>query len=169
MFLVVLFSLSTKFLDIIQKVTDKEGWTTTRYQGTMSIAQRERTLTIFKTDPECFIMLTSTMAGGVGLNLTEANLVISMDLWWNAAVELQAFDRVHRLGQKRDVIVVRCITEKTVETRMKELQEKKILSANMALGEGGQQRVTKLTHEELLGLFGVVTKNRSGELVVGKD
>lgn len=155
-------------MDIIQKVTDQEGWVTTRYTGSMEISLREESLTKFKNDPDCWIMLTSTKAGGVGLNLTHASLVLSMDLWWNAAIELQAFDRVHRFGQVKDVEVVRYIMEKSVETRMLELQKTKLEIAGMALGEDGY-KVGKLSHKELLGLFGAVRTDAAGRMTVGRD
>ncbi|RPA77923.1 hypothetical protein BJ508DRAFT_161976 [Ascobolus immersus RN42] len=165
---VVLFTLSTKFLDIIQKVTNDEGWSTCRYDGRMSISLREESLVKFKSDPECWIMLTSITAGGVGLNLTHASLVISMDLWWNAAVETQAFDRVHRIGQVNEVEVVRFVMKNTVETRMLAIQNRKLGLASVALGEDGPKG-GKLSHEEFVGLFGSVTKDDRGRISVRKE
>ncbi|RPA77921.1 hypothetical protein BJ508DRAFT_161957 [Ascobolus immersus RN42] len=169
---VVLFAHFTKFLDIIEKVTDAEGWGTVRYRGKMSPLAREKALDKFKNDPDCWIMLTSTRAGGVGLNLAHANLVISMDLWWNSANEMQAFDRVHRFGQDKEVEVVRFIVEKSVETRILERQKQKLEIAGMALGEVGFKKVDKLTQKELLGLlgcFGTVNVDPKGNITVSKD
>lgn len=86
---VVLFSQFTKMLDIVERVLDDEGWCTVRYQGDMTLTEREEALATFRGDPECWVMLTSLRAGGVGLNLVNANLVLSLDLWWNGAVELR--------------------------------------------------------------------------------
>ncbi|MNP14277.1 hypothetical protein D3C76_1065910 [compost metagenome] len=71
------------------------------------------------------IFLISLKAGGTGLNLTGADTVILYDLWWNPAVEQQAADRAHRIGQKKVVQVIRLVTQGTVEDKMYELQQKK--------------------------------------------
>jgi hypothetical protein len=134
----------------------------------MPIAAREDALAKFRDDPDCWIMLTSTKAGGVGLNLTHANLVISMDLWWNAASELQAFDRVHRLGQRKDVEVKRLIMTNSVETRMLALQKEKLKIAGIALGEG-DYKLGKLTQKDLMGLFGAVERDDEGRMMVRPD
>lgn len=149
---IVLFSQFTKMLDIIQRVLDDDLWSYTRYQGGMTMEERAEALNTFKSDPGCQIMLISIKAGGVGLNLTHANLVICIDLWWNAAVELQAFDRVHRLGQKKEVFITRFCTQDTVESRMLSLQKKKLAMSKAAMGEG-DAALGKLTRQDLLGLF----------------
>lgn len=79
-------------------------------------------------------------------------MVICVDLWWNAAVEQQAFDRVHRLGQKKEVFITRFVTKGTVEERMLLLQKKKSALSKAALGEGDAS-LGRLTREDLLGLF----------------
>ncbi|KAI5841595.1 SNF2 family N-terminal domain-containing protein, partial [Tricharina praecox] len=152
---IVLFSQFTKMLDIIERVFENEepDQMYVRYDGSMSVEERDEALGLFRTEPECNLILISIKAGGVGLNLTHANLVICIDLWWNAAVELQAFDRVHRLGQKKEVFVTRCIVKDTVEERMLALQKRKMLIAKAALGEG-RMALGRLTRKELLGLFG---------------
>jgi SNF2 family DNA or RNA helicase len=150
---IVLFSAFTKMLDIMQKVLDDSGeWGYARYQGGMTMQERHEALQQFRTDSHCQIMLMSIKAGGVGLNLVEANLIISVDLWWNAATELQAFDRVHRLGQKKQVFITRFVTVGTVEERILRLQKSKLAMAKAALGEG-KTYLGKMTREELLGLF----------------
>ena len=73
------------------------------------------------------------MRGGVGIDLTRASRVFMMDLWWNAGTEEQAFDRVHRIGQTRPVTIVRYVTERTIETRILELQRRKAALAEGAL------------------------------------
>lgn len=153
---VVLFSQFTKMLDLVEKVMDGEEWGCVRYQGNMNMEEREEALRTFRYDPDCGIMLTSLRAGGVGLNLTHANLVLSLDLWWNAAVELQAFDRVHRMGQEKEVHVSRFIVKGTVEQRIMDLQKKKQGISNAALGDGKGCALGKLTERELIGLFGSV-------------
>jgi SNF2 family DNA or RNA helicase len=79
----------------------------------------------FQTDPDCRLFLISLRAGGLGLNLTAAEYVYLLDPWWNPAVEAQAIDRAHRIGQTRKVFAYRIIAKDTVEERVLELQQTK--------------------------------------------
>jgi len=92
-----------------------------------SLAQKKRAeiLEEFKTDPTIHVFLISLKAGGVGLNLVVANHAFLVDPWWNPAVEEQAVERVHRIGQKKPVQVVRFICKETVEERIVELHNYK--------------------------------------------
>ena len=83
------------------------------------------------------------------MNLTRANRVISLDLGWSEAIESQAFDRVHRLGQQRDVFVERLVIKDTVEDRVLALQERKKNLADGSLGEGNGKKVGRLSVKEL--------------------
>ena len=76
-------------------------------------------------------MLMSLKAGGVGLNLTEADTVILLDDWWNPAVEEQAIARAHRIGQKSNVLVLRLVCKETIEEKILQLQEKKRLTVDL--------------------------------------
>ena len=93
----------------------------------------------FQTDPECPLFLISLKAGGLGLNLTAADYVFLLDPWWNPAVEAQAIDRAHRIGQDQHVFAYRLIARDTVEEKVAELQQTKreladaILTADPAL------------------------------------
>jgi SNF2 family DNA or RNA helicase len=91
----------------------------------------------FNTDRKIPIFLISLKAGGVGLNLTGADMVIHFDPWWNPAVENQATDRAHRIGQKRTVYSVKLITKGTVEEKVLELQRRKqaVIDATLTSGE----------------------------------
>ena len=86
---------------------------------------RESVISTFKNNKEIPVMLMSLKAGGVGLNLTEADLVILLDDWWNPAVEEQAIARAHRIGQKNNVLVLRLVCKDTIEEKILQLQEKK--------------------------------------------
>jgi superfamily II DNA or RNA helicase len=97
------------------------------------------------------VMLVSLKAGGTGLNLTAADHVFLLDPWWNPAVEDQAADRAHRIGQERPVNVYRMVTKDTVEERILALQNKKRSLSDVALGEANQ--ATAITREELLALL----------------
>jgi SNF2 family DNA or RNA helicase len=99
------------------------------------------------------VFLISLKAGGTGINLTAADYVFITDPWWNPAVEAQATDRAHRIGQQRPVVAIRMIAEGTVEERIASLQQAKKELAEAALG--GEEAFTgRLTRTELMGLFG---------------
>ena len=87
----------------------------------------------FQTDPECNLFLVSLKAGGTGLNLTAAEYVFLLDPWWNPAVEAQAIDRAHRIGQTQPVFAYRMIARDTVEEKILELQRSKKKLADVIL------------------------------------
>nr|VWO96010.1 Alcohol dehydrogenase [Ganoderma boninense] len=95
------------------------------------------------------VILVSIKCGGVGLNLVSANRVINLDLSWNYAAESQAYDRVHRLGQEKEVFVKRLVIRNTIEERMLALQETKLSLAGAALGEGGGGKLDKLSVKQI--------------------
>src|SRR5213079_1997005 len=86
---------------------------------------RQQRVERFQNDPDCKLFLISLKAGGLGLNLTAAEYVFLLDPWWNPAVEAQAIDRTHRIGQTRHVFAYRLIARDTVEERVLELQQRK--------------------------------------------
>ena len=96
-------------------------------------------------------MLVSLKAGGTGLTLTAADHVFLLDPWWNPAVEDQAADRAHRIGQQRPVVIHRLVAEDTVEERILALQQRKREIAEVALGEADQ--AASLSRDELLELL----------------
>jgi SNF2 family DNA or RNA helicase len=96
-----------------------------RYDGSMDIKQRAEAVNQFFDNPDIKVLLVSTKCGSLGLNLTVANRVIILDIWWNPALENQAIDRVHRIGQEKPVEVHRLFINDTVEDRILELQNKK--------------------------------------------
>jgi SNF2 family DNA or RNA helicase len=106
----------------------------------------------FQEDPDCPFFLISLKAGGFGLNLTAADYVFLLDPWWNPAVESQAIDRAHRIGQTRPVIAYRIVARGTIEERVLELQEKKRGLAEAILREdhGGMGTLTREDLELLL-------------------
>ncbi|PLW46655.1 hypothetical protein PCASD_03707 [Puccinia coronata f. sp. avenae] len=128
------------------------------YQGDMNTIERHEAVRTFKTKPEYTIMLMSLKCGGVGLNLTCANRVISLDLAWSPASEKQAFDRTHRFGQEKEVYVSRVILNNTVEQRILDLQRKKQDITDNTLGEGTGKKLKRMTVGELATLFNVNTR-----------
>jgi SNF2 family DNA or RNA helicase len=113
--------------------------------------QRGKCVERFQEDPNCRIFLISLKAGGLGLNLTAAEYVFLLDPWWNPAVEAQAIDRAHRIGQRRKVFAYRLIARDTVEEKVMQLQQKKRkLVRDFMEGQGGLLRELKREDLELL-------------------
>ncbi len=98
-------------------------------------------------------MVLSLKAGGVGLNLTGANHVIHFDRWWNPAVENQATDRAFRIGQTKNVMVHKFVTQGTIEEKIDEMISRKQKLAKDILSSGEEQWITELNNEELMTLF----------------
>lgn len=116
---VLLFSQSTKMLDILEKFCNYRHFQYCRLDGQTSNPEREASINQFNTtNSKKFIFLLSTRAGGVGINLQTANIVIFYDLDWNPQMDLQAMDRAYRIGQTRKVHVYKLITLNTIEERM---------------------------------------------------
>lgn len=122
---VVMFSQFTEMLDIVNGWTNHHGIYSERIDGTVSAKGRMDAVDRFQTSDDAALFLISLKAGGVGLNLTAADYVIHLDPWWNPAIESQATDRVHRMGQKNKVIVYKFITSGTIEEKIQTLQESK--------------------------------------------
>ncbi|PRT56052.1 DNA repair protein RAD5 [Wickerhamiella sorbophila] len=121
----VVFSQFTSFLDIIEQELARQGFPTVRMDGTMNQQKRTEVLEYFRNFSKDIILLLSLKVGGVGLNLVCARQAFLMDPWWSYAVEAQAIDRIHRMGQTENVRVVRFIVEGTLDERMLQIQERK--------------------------------------------
>lgn len=121
----VIFSQWTSFLNIIQAQLDANGYKYARIDGTMRANQRDASLVALETNPECTIMLASLAVCSVGLNLVAANQVILADSWWAPAIEDQAVDRVHRLGQKKPTTVWRLVMNDSIEDQVLNIQAEK--------------------------------------------
>jgi superfamily II DNA or RNA helicase len=119
----LVFSQFTSFLDIVRKRLDSAGTVYEYLDG--ATRDRQEHVERFQNDPECKLFLVSLKAGGVGLNLTAAEYVFLLDPWWNPAVEAQAVDRAHRIGQLHQVFAYRLIARDTVEEKVLELQKSK--------------------------------------------
>jgi superfamily II DNA or RNA helicase len=119
----LVFSQFTSLLAIVRQRLDAEGVPYEYLDG----RTRDRAARVerFQNDPDCKLFLISLKAGGLGLNLTAADYVFLLDPWWNPAVEAQAIDRTHRIGQTRPVFAYRLIARDTVEEKVLQLQEKK--------------------------------------------
>jgi superfamily II DNA or RNA helicase len=144
---VLIFSQFTKFLGLVRDRLDAEGITYEYLDGrTRNRAERvER----FQNDPSVPVFLISLKAGGLGLNLTAAGYVYLLDPWWNPAVEAQAIDRSHRIGQTQQVFAYRLICRDTVEQKILELQQKKRDLADAILNADNQGVMASLTRDDL--------------------
>jgi SNF2 family DNA or RNA helicase len=143
---VLVFSQFTSFLAIVRDRLDAEGLTYEYLDG--KTRNRQERVERFQTDPDCPVFLISLKAGGLGLNLTAAEYVYLLDPWWNPAVEAQAIDRSHRIGQENNVFAYRLIARDTVEQKILDLQQKKRDLADAILGEDNRMIAT-LTREDL--------------------
>lgn len=133
----LVFSQFVGLLDVLAAQLDREGLALGRIDGRVTRGRREMAIQAFQ-GGDTEVMLLSLQAGGVGLNLTAASYVIHLDPWWNPAVQDQATDRAHRIGQDRPVTVVHLIAEDTVEEGIRELQrDKRALAKGLLEGAGG--------------------------------
>ncbi|KAJ3177713.1 DNA repair protein rad16 [Geranomyces variabilis] len=159
----IVFSQFVSFLDLIQWRLSRAGFNLVKLDGRMTPAVRATVIKQFMTDPAVTVFLVSLKAGGVALNLTEANRVYIMDPWWNPffscrafriyrATEDQAFDRIHRLGQVRPIKITRMIVSNSIESRILQLQEKKKMLFQSTVGKD-MEALAKLSEEDLRFLF----------------
>jgi SNF2 family DNA or RNA helicase len=142
----LVFSQFTSMLALVRKKLEEKNIVHEYLDG--QTRHRRQHVQRFQTDPHCPVFLISLKAGGLGLNLTAAEYVFILDPWWNPAVEAQAIDRAHRIGQTRPVFAYRLICENTVEQRIAELQQRKKKLADAILG-GQENLLRKLTRDDL--------------------
>jgi SNF2 family DNA or RNA helicase len=142
---VLVFSQFVRCLSLLEDALAERGITYHLLTG--RTRKREQVVSRFQADARPGVFLISLKAGGTGLNLTAASNVVLFDPWWNPAVEAQAIDRTHRIGQTRTVIAYRMLTRGTVEEKIWDLQQRKAALAREVLGEEGFAKA--LTREDL--------------------
>jgi SNF2 family DNA or RNA helicase len=142
----LVFSQFTTFLELVRKRLDDAGIVYEYLYG--KTRDRQCCVDRFQNDPACQLFLISLKAGGHGLNLTAADYVFILDPWWNPAVEAQAIDRAHRIGQKQRVIATRIVALNTIEAKILELQASKRALADAILGQD-QGVLSGIGREEL--------------------
>ena len=148
---VLVFSQFVRCLDLLEAEMEARGIAYHVLTGETPTRRREEVVAGFQADQRPCVFLVSLRAGGTGLNLTAASYVVLFDPWWNPAVEAQAIDRTHRIGQTRTVIAYRLLTRGTLEEKIWELQQKKAALARDILGEDGFARtLTRADLEYLL-------------------
>jgi superfamily II DNA or RNA helicase len=143
---VLIFSQFTSFLAVVEKNLKERGVDFEYLDG--KTRDRQKPVQRFQNDPNCKVFLLSLKAGGTGLNLTAADYVFLLDPWWNPAVERQAIDRAHRIGQHRNVFAYRLIARGTVEEKILELQKSKRDLADAIVSEDASF-LKKMTREDL--------------------
>jgi superfamily II DNA or RNA helicase len=148
----LVFSQFTSMLQLIRAALEEKGIPYLYLDGSVAAEERKRAVAQFQEEDDTRIFLISLKAGGVGLTLTAADYVYLVDPWWNPAVEQQAIDRSHRIGQEKKVFAYRMICRDTVEEKILQLQErKKSLASDLIADETGF--VKKLTREDVDYLF----------------
>ena len=152
----LIFSQFTSMLDILDASLTEKGIRHFKLTGNTPSEERFRLVDEFNNNEEIKVFLISLKAGGTGLNLVGADTVIHYDPWWNFSAENQASDRVHRIGQKNNVQIIKMITKDSIEEKILELQNKKKDLFNKVVSDDGNI-LTKLTNEELLSLFNIHT------------
>jgi len=146
---VLVFSSYKKHLTLLEKYLEKGGWKYSLLTG--ETRKREEVVAEFQNDPGTKIFLIQIKAGGFGLNLTAADYVLILDPWWNPAVEEQAVNRAHRIGQDKNVIVYRFISVDTVEEKISRLQDKKARLAETFITPS--ETIKNLSREQIMDLF----------------
>jgi non-specific serine/threonine protein kinase len=148
----LIFSQFLGMLALIKKTLTENEIDFEYFDGSTSPADREKAIQNFQTNEKCRVFLISLKAGGVGLNLTAADYVYIVDPWWNPAVEQQAIDRTHRIGQTKNIFAYRMICKDTIEDKILKLQERKRILAKELISDD-QAFVKSLTREDVEYLF----------------
>lgn len=149
---ILLFSGYTGMFEFIEKALRKENIAYFKLTGQTKVAERIKLVEEFNNNEEIKVFLISLKAGGTGLNLIGADMVIHYDPWWNLSAENQATDRTYRIGQKRNVQVYKLITKNSIEEKIYELQQKKAKLIDNMLSTN-ETFINKLTKEDIMELF----------------
>ena len=149
---ILLFSGYTSMFNILEKELKKEGIEYFKLTGQTKVSDRIKLVEEFNENDKIKVFLISLKAGGTGLNLTGADMVIHYDPWWNISAENQATDRTYRIGQKKNVQVYKLITKNSIEERIYELQQKKEKLIDSMLSTK-ETFVNKLSKEEIMELI----------------
>jgi len=149
---ILLFSGFTSMFDILTPELEKRGIEYSILTGQTKVDTRIEMVDEFNKDDNIKVFLISLKAGGTGLNLTGADMVIHYDPWWNLSAQNQATDRAYRIGQRNNVQVFKLISENSIEEKIQKLQDKK-MDLTESVIKTGETFISHMTKEELLGLF----------------
>lgn len=153
---VLIFSQMSRVLDIMEDYSVFRGYQYCRIDGSTAHEDRIAAIDEYnKEGSEKFLFLLTTRAGGLGINLTSADIVVLFDSDWNPQADLQAMDRAHRIGQKKQVQVFRMVTEQAIEEKVLERAAQKLRLDQLVIQQGRAQQQTKQTSskDELLGMI----------------
>ncbi len=148
----LLFSVYTSMFEILEKELEKRNIKYFKLTGATKVEERIDLVDEFNQNPEIKVFLVSLKAGGTGLNLIGADMVIHYDPWWNSSAENQATDRAYRIGQKNNVQVYKLITKNSIEEKIYELQQKKTELIDNVL-DNQTTFINKLSKEDIMNLF----------------
>jgi non-specific serine/threonine protein kinase len=151
---VLVFSQFTRFLDIVEKRLIEKKLNYLRLDGSTEVGERKKLVGKFQKSEEPSVFLLSLKAGGKGLNLTRATYVFHLDPWWNPAVEDQASDRAHRIGQTAQVTITRLVMRHTIEEKMMELKKRKLALYKALLEDATTSGVAGISREDFDYLLG---------------
>lgn len=149
---ILLFSGFTSMFDILTKELEKRGIEYSMLTGQTKVDTRIEMVDEFNKDDNIKVFLISLKAGGTGLNLTGADMVIHFDPWWNLSAQNQATDRAYRIGQRNNVQVFKLISENSIEEKIQKLQERKQDLTDSVI-KSGETFISQMSKDELLGLF----------------
>ena len=151
----LVFTQFRQFLAIMEKALTEAGIPFLKMDGTTPVKKRKELVEKFQNSDEPIVFLMTLKTGGVGLNLTRASYVFHADPWWNPAVEEQASDRIHRIGQTKNVFITRLVMHGSIEDKMMKLKERKQTLFDSVMKEGAKDHATSgLTREEIAYLIG---------------
>ncbi|MCM0081681.1 DEAD/DEAH box helicase [Geomonas sp. Red32] len=151
---VLVFSQFTSFLDLVEEGLSQQGIVSSRLDGSTPISRRKELVEGFQSSEEPGVFLLSLKAGGKGLNLTKASYVFHLDPWWNPAVESQASDRAHRIGQLRQVTITRLLMRHSIEEKMMELKKRKLKLYRALLEDAEHEGTGAIGREDFEFLLG---------------
>ena len=151
---ILLFSGYTSMFEMVEKELKKREISYLKLTGQTKVSERIELVDKFNEDSRVKVFLISLKAGGTGLNLTGADMVIHYDPWWNLSAENQATDRTYRIGQKNNVQVYKLITKNSIEEKIYDLQQKKAKLADNMLSNAKNTFINQLSKEDIMELFG---------------
>ncbi|KAH7409732.1 SNF2 family N-terminal domain-containing protein [Cadophora sp. MPI-SDFR-AT-0126] len=150
---------------IVGRICNGEGWGFLYLTGDSSLEHRQKAIKRFRDDENAKILIAGLKCGGVGLNFPWANRCISLDLWWNHAVEQQAFGRIFRIGQNKETYMTRLVVKNSVDMRMLSMQLHKLENLEKAMRDGETKEREALSLKQLANLFGFLKTDGDGEIL----
>ncbi|KAJ5757768.1 uncharacterized protein N7511_006462 [Penicillium nucicola] len=158
---IVVFTQFLATLTLVEYLCERNGWKYMKMSGKMSIAAREEGVKAFRDDDRIQVLISSLKTGGVGLDLSMANKCILVDLWWNEAIQDQAYCRLYRIGQTRKVEYVKLVMKETIDEYVYAKQKEKTRTINTVMSPNALGK-KKDTIKDMLSIFGEVSDAPGG-------